>query len=88
VICKALYIVVQARWSCWHSFYPIGGIMKAIATLIAGLFAAGVAFAQAPAAPAKDAKPAAAPAKKEEKKEVKKDEKKEVKKDEKKEAKK
>jgi len=45
--------------------------MKSIATLIASVFAASVAFAQAPAAPAKkeEAKPAAAaPAKKEAKK--------------------
>ena len=55
--------------------------MKAIATLIASMFAASVAFAQAPAAPAKkeEAKPAAAPAKKEEKKEVKKETKKDSK---------
>jgi hypothetical protein len=61
--------------------------MKSVAITIASLFAASVAFAQAPTAPAKkeEAKPAAsAPAKKEEKK----DEKKVEKKDEKKEAKK
>jgi hypothetical protein len=68
--------------------------MKSIAIAIATLFAASVAVAQAPAAPAKkeEAKPAAAaPAKKEEAKPAapaKKDEKKEAKKDDKKDAKK
>ena len=54
--------------------------MKSIAITIASLFAASVAFAQAPAAPAKkDEKPAAAPAapaKKDEKKVEKKEAKK------------
>ena len=63
---------------------PYGENMKSVAITIASLFAASVAFAQAPAAPAKDAKPAAAPAKKEVKKEEKKAEKKEEKKDAKK----
>ena len=53
--------------------------MKAIATLMAGLFATGVAFAQAPAAPAKKEEPKKAEVKKEEKKD-KKDEKKDAKK--------
>ena len=54
--------------------------MKAIATLIASMFAASVAFAQAPAAPAKKEEPKKAEAKKEEKKDAKKEEKKDAKK--------
>ncbi len=65
--------------------------MKSIAIAIASMFAASVAFAQAPAKK-EEAKPAAAaPAKKEEAKPAapaKKDEKKEAKKDDKKDAKK
>ncbi len=56
---------------------------KLIAAVIAGAFAT-VAFAQAPAAPAKKDEKAAAPAKKEEKKAEKKAEKKDEKKAEKK----
>ena len=64
-----------------YALDPIGGCMKAIATLITSMFAAGVAFAQVPAAPAKKEEPKKAEAKKEEKKEAaKKEEKKDAKK--------
>jgi hypothetical protein len=79
-VCEQNSKYQRAGWSSPIRFYPIGGIMKAIATLIAGLFAAGVAFAQAPAAPAKKEEPNKAEVKKEEKKEAKKDDKKDAKK--------
>jgi ribosomal protein L12E/L44/L45/RPP1/RPP2 len=82
----ALYNIDPRRpWVKFH--LPYGDNMKSVAITLASLFAASVAFAQAPAAPAKkeEAKPAAAaPAKKEEKKEAKKEVKKEEKKDAKK----
>lgn len=71
--------IIETQESLVSRFLTYGDTMKSIVTVIATMFAASIAVAQTPAAPAKkeEAKPAAAaPAKKDEKKEVKKEEKK------------